>query len=153
MTGVAADHPARGLLARLKPIRHAGRYRFVALEDPVSLPAEACICLMREAEGLSAIVAVEHVPPGARVMDFPASWITLGVESSLDGVGLTAAVAQRLADAGIACNVVAAIHHDHLFVPEADADRAMAELCALQQAAARAGDIAGETTATRTTPA
>jgi uncharacterized protein len=50
------------------------------------------------------------------------SWITLTVNSSLDGVGLTAAVSQALAEQGIPCNVVAAAHHDHLFVPERRAE-------------------------------
>ena len=51
-------------------------------------------------------------------------------------VGLTAAVAVALADAGIACNVVAAVHHDHLFVPVESADAALAALRALQPDAA-----------------
>ena len=51
--------------------------------------------------------------------------ITLGVRSSLEAVGLTAAVAAALTDAGISANVVAAFHHDHVFVP---ADRAEAAL-------------------------
>ena len=45
------------------------------------------------------------------------AWITLGVESPLTAVGLTAAVSTALAEAGIACNVVAAMRHDHVFVP------------------------------------
>jgi hypothetical protein len=57
--------------------------------------------------------------------------ITLRVHSALDGVGLTAAFSSELAAAGISCNVVAGYHHDHIFVPDADADRAMAALHAL----------------------
>jgi hypothetical protein len=60
--------------------------------------------------------------------------ITLTVPSALDGVGLTAAVATALADAGIPCNVVAAFHHDHLFVPAAMAKRAVRVLLDLQAA-------------------
>jgi hypothetical protein len=52
----------------------------------------------------------------------------LTVHSALDGVGLTAAVASALADAGIPCNMVAAFHHDHAFVPLDDAPRALAIL-------------------------
>lgn len=50
------------------------------------------------------------------------------MHSALDGVGLTAAFSSELAGAGISCNVVAGYHHDHLFVPEADAERALAVL-------------------------
>ena len=49
---------------------------------------------------------------------------TLRVHSALEAVGLTAAVAQALVRNGISCNVVAGFHHDHLFVPHADASRA-----------------------------
>ena len=60
--------------------------------------------------------------------DLPMRRITLSVYSALDGVGLTAAVASVLAEAGIACNMIAAFHHDHAFVPQADAEAAMAVL-------------------------
>jgi hypothetical protein len=61
--------------------------------------------------------------------------ITLNVFSALEGVGLTAAVAVALADAGIACNMVAAFHHDHVFVPEAQAEAALKVLRELSQKA------------------
>ncbi len=57
--------------------------------------------------------------------DFVAAWITLQVCSSLQAVGLTAGVATALAEHGISCNVIAAYHHDHLFVDDKDANAAM----------------------------
>ena len=60
--------------------------------------------------------------------DYVAAWITLTVHSALDAVGLTAAFASALGDAGISCNVVAGYYHDHLFVGRADAQRAMGVL-------------------------
>jgi hypothetical protein len=50
-------------------------------------------------------------------------------------VGLTAVVSSALAEAGIACNVVAATRHDHLFVPIDRAADALAILRRLQEAA------------------
>jgi hypothetical protein len=60
-----------------------------------------------------------------------AGWITLRVTSALDAVGLTAAVAGELAQAGLSCNVIAGYHHDHLFVPYDRAPSAVAVLEAL----------------------
>jgi hypothetical protein len=57
--------------------------------------------------------------------------ITLNVHSSLHGVGLTAVVAQTLADSGISANVIAGHFHDHVFVPSHRADEAAAALRAL----------------------
>ena len=62
---------------------------------------------------------------------FECSWITLEKETDLNLVGLTAAVSSRLADAGIACNVIAGARHDHLFVP---ADRGRDALALLSDA-------------------
>jgi uncharacterized protein len=75
------------------------------------------VATFAEAEGAS-VIALASILKAVGI-DHQAGWakITLGVNSSLDGVGLTAAVSQALADQGIACNMVAAYHHDHLFVP------------------------------------
>ena len=51
-------------------------------------------------------------------------WIALRVPSELDAVGLTAAFSAALAVAAISANVVAGLHHDHVFVPAGRAGRA-----------------------------
>jgi len=87
----------------------------------------------REEEGVTCILR----PDDARRLglpDVPAfRRITLGVQSSLEAVGLTAAVAGALTAVGISANVVAAFHHDHVFVPAARAAEAMARLDLLRE--------------------
>ncbi|MBI1220105.1 MAG: ACT domain-containing protein [Rhodobacteraceae bacterium] len=100
-------------------------------EEAAALAAQA-IGTFREAEGLSAILPVEAAAALGCDLSAPMCCITLQVYSALDGVGLTAAVASALAAQGIACNVVAAFHHDHAFVPAEAADRALAILRAVQ---------------------
>jgi len=79
------------------------------------------ICTFRESEGLTAIVGKSQAEAAGVPYTFPCCLITLAVHSSLDAVGFLACITDRLAQAGIACNAVAAFHHDHLFVPEARA--------------------------------
>lgn len=79
------------------------------------------ICTFRESEGLTAIVGKSQAEAADVPYTFPCRLITLAVHSSLDAVGFLACITDRLARAGIACNAVAAFHHDHLFVPEARA--------------------------------
>jgi uncharacterized protein len=88
--------------------------------------------LFRENEGVSLILEQRSALAHGLDANLPMRRIVLEVLSALDGVGLTAAVATALADAKIPCNVVAAFHHDHVFVPEAEADRALAILRDLQ---------------------
>ncbi len=113
-----------GMLAGMAPVLDARRWDFALVEGQA--PDDA-FALIREDEGVTAIV------PGEKG-DF--ARITLMVHSALDGVGLTAAVSSALAAAGIACNVVAGYHHDHLFVPWARRDEAVATLLHLAVAAA-----------------
>ena len=54
--------------------------------------------------------------------------ITLNIYSSLEAVGLTAAVSTLLAEPGISANMIAAYYHDHIFVSAADAERTVALL-------------------------
>lgn len=105
-----------GMLARMAPMLDAREWDFVVVEGEA--PADA-FALIREDEGLTAIV------PGA---GGGFARVTLMVHSALEGVGLTATVAKALAEAGIACNVVAGFHHDHLFVPWDRRDEALAIL-------------------------
>jgi hypothetical protein len=84
--------------------------------------------LFAETEGTTAILPVER----ARELGLAdAEWfrrITLTVHSSLEAVGLTAAIANALAREGIPANVVAAFFHDHVFVPAEKAEEALQAL-------------------------
>ena len=51
--------------------------------------------------------------------------ITLTVHSSLEAVGLTAAVSAKLSEYQISANVIAAYYHDHVFVPSRSAVKAL----------------------------
>jgi uncharacterized protein len=106
-----------------------GTYAFCRLAGD-AVPKSA-IGWFREAEGATVILPLEDANAESLAIDFEAAWIALGVESSLSAVGLTAAIAAALAAEGIACNVVAACRHDHLFVPMDRADDAMKVLARL----------------------
>ena len=95
-------------------------------EEAVRFSASA-IASFREAEGLT-LVLPQSASDDLDNVSAPMSRITLEVHSSLEAVGLTAAVAGVLAEEGISANVIAAYYHDHVFVPKASADRALAVL-------------------------
>lgn len=118
------------LLRNMCPELHPGRYVFttVAGEPPAGLRPVATVT---EAEGVTLVLAKGAADAAGLNHDYEAAWITLRVHSALDAVGLTAAVAGALAEAGLSCNVVADFHHDHLFVPYERAAEAMAVLEAL----------------------
>ena len=119
------------LLATLAPQLHDGVYVYARIEGPLPSGLQP-LALFREAEGLTVIVEEEAAQRLGLSPLLRAAWITLAVHSDLQSVGLTAAFATALAEAGVGCNVVAAACHDHLFVPVAEADAAMAALLALQ---------------------
>jgi len=119
------------LLAQMQPALNPGRYAFVAVPDDAMLDPRRIIASVREPEGLSAILPEQDALDLGLPVAFSAAWITLRVHSDLAAVGLTAAFAAALAHAGIGCNVVAGVHHDHLFVPFDQAQQAMDALRAL----------------------
>lgn len=125
--GVADLEPVRDrdrMVAGMRPWLRAGSYVFVTV--PGGVPDGVTpVMTFAEDEGLSLIMARSQADAAGLAYGLVAAWITLQVNSALDGVGLTAAVSGVLADAGISCNVVAATHHDHLFVPEAAAQDAV----------------------------
>jgi hypothetical protein len=101
-----AERDLARLLASLDPLLHPERYVFSATAE--SSLGEGDFAIVREAEGLT-LVRPDPAGEWAR--------ISLGVNSSLEAVGLTAALSSRLADRGISANIVAALRHDHIFVP------------------------------------
>ncbi len=117
------------MIAGMDPVLDARWWSFVGGEDPevvFQLMGHA-LATFREEEGLSLIVPHE-VALANEIEADPYARITLRVHSALDGVGLTAAVSGALAGAGIACNMVAALRHDHAFIPAERAEEAMAIL-------------------------
>ncbi|QBH97264.1 ACT domain-containing protein [Limnobaculum zhutongyuii] len=93
--------------------------------------------LFVEEEGVTLIITQQTAITHQLAFSGTFRQITLTVHSSLEAVGLTAAVSKALADNNISANVVAAYYHDHIFVPEQDADRALNTLIELQKHHAR----------------
>ena len=85
----------------------------------------------QEEEGLTLVLSKQSADVAGLAYDSVFNCITLMVHSSLDAVGLTAAVSGKLAANGISSNVMAAYHHDHVFVPENKAQLALQLLAEL----------------------
>ncbi len=96
------------------------RYGDLSHLDPVATIAEA--------EGLTLVVPRARAEQHGLAFEACFRRITLQVHSSLEAVGLTAAVAGVLAEHGISANVIAGFFHDHVLVPAGDAERALAVL-------------------------
>ena len=131
------------LLATLQPRLQEGEYVFATL-DLQSTAIAACravaVGTFLEAEGLTLILPTTYTElPAGTECSAPQRMITLECHSSLEAIGLTAIVSQRLAELSISCNVVAAFHHDHIFVSADKADAAVDALRGIQADAAAAG--------------
>lgn len=122
------------LLSGMRPELRPGTFVFATLADGAMPAGLAPVMSFREAEGTTLILSEAEAGRAGLPAAFPCRWITLAVHSSLDAVGFLAAVTARLTDRGIAVNPVSAFHHDHLFVPVARAEEAMAMLRGLADA-------------------
>jgi len=136
---VAGEKELKTLLASMSPSLDDTDWVFAVVgeEDAVRLTPHA-IASFREVEGLT-LVLPQAAADDLKNVSAPMSRITLEVHSSLEAVGLTAAIAGALAEEVISANVVAAYYHDHIFVPKASADRALAVLQALTTSPSRSG--------------
>lgn len=109
----------------MKPMLHEGEFVFCTFDKIDDAIVQEAICMLKETEGFSVILPRKTADERNYEYSFVSAWITLMVHSSLDAVGLTAAVSKALAEANISCNVVAGFHHDHVFVARKDGERAM----------------------------
>jgi hypothetical protein len=136
------------LLAQMKPEVVPGEwvYATVPYARSATPPADAePVVVVREAEGLTMVLERADADRLGLTYDYVSSLVSLTVHSALEAVGLTAAVAARLAEAGMSCNVVAGFHHDHLFVPYGRGEEAVELLTAL--ASESAGPAAADASA------
>jgi len=113
------------MLADLEVVRRPGTFVYIAAAPGTPPPPDA-LAMLDEIDAMSYIVPIDS--PAAVSPAFPAAWLMLTVHSSLDAVGLTAAVATALAAEAIPANVLAGYHHDHVLVPVDRADDAIAVL-------------------------
>ncbi|MEN2489972.1 ACT domain-containing protein [Flavobacterium sp. B11] len=121
------------ILKNLNPVLNEGKYVFTKVDALDQIPFSKILFLFKEKEGITLVLEKRFAEELNLTFSYIASWITLEVHSSLAAVGLTAAFSQALGNANISCNVVAAYLHDHIFVDENDAVKAMEVLLKLKQ--------------------
>lgn len=128
------------MLANLKPELAASPFVFCSLSDreyrAIELEPQG---IFREQEGVTLILTQAQADDQGLPYEGIFACITLRVHSSLQAVGLMAAVSTRLAEAGISVNPVAGFYHDHLFVPWERRGEAMALLLKLQNSSPQGG--------------
>ena len=118
------------MLSTLSPKLIDGDYVFCTFPDAAygdHLELEP-IASIDEREGLTLIVSKARADQRGLTYASVFKGITLTVHSSLDAVGLTAAFSTKLTEHGISANVVAGFYHDHIFVQQEDAAKAMSAL-------------------------
>lgn len=118
------------LLQNMEPQIREGEFVFCTVEskDYELVARLKPIASFLEDEGMTLVLDEKIAKQHGYSYDSIFKAITLTVHSSLDAVGLTAAVANKLADKGISANVIAAYYHDHVFVQSDKAELAVAAL-------------------------
>ena len=121
-----AETDLKVLLRTMEPVLFPEPYGF-AVRDAV--PPFLPFAMVAEEEGLTVVAPLALLGAGE-----PWARISLTVQSDLAAVGLTAAFATALGREGISCNVIAGLHHDHLFVQWDRREDALAALRELSRA-------------------
>lgn len=120
------------LLRDAQPVLRDGEFGFCTIPhgEPIPSGLTPLLCFAED-EGTTLVIPLDQARAKGIACAFPSRMITLNVNSALDAVGFLAAIASRLAAAGISVNAVSAYHHDHVFVPASRADEAMRILSSL----------------------
>ena len=115
------------LIRNLRPRTLPATYVFCSLADADygALSHTSPLASFAEAEGLTLVLTRESADQESLAYQGTFRCISLQVHSSLEAVGLTAAVTGELANHGISANVIAGYHHDHIFVPSHQAEAAL----------------------------
>ena len=127
-TRVPGETDLGAMLATMSVRRRAGTFTFVEVGALTPELVDSAHSIVVEADSTTVVLPVDAAERAGFEVLVELAWLTLEVHSSLEAVGLTAAVSARLAARGIPCNVLAGYRHDHLLVPIGRADEAMAAL-------------------------
>ena len=122
---MSCESDLRKLLQGMKPRLNEGEFVFCTIQSLEQAKRLDPLCIFQEEEAVTIILPKEQADEVKLPYSNTFAWITLTVHSSLEAVGLTAAVSKALTEANISCNLVAAYYHDHIFVPVKDAKRAV----------------------------
>lgn len=124
MTGITN---LRTLLENMEPSLQEGVFVFCTVGCVLSdaILGLNPLMIFKEEEGYTLILEKQRAVEGELKFNGTFKQITLQVHSSLEAVGLTAAFSNILSEGGVSANVVAGYHHDHIFIPETDAYKAL----------------------------
>ncbi len=127
MTG---EKNLRKLIEGMSPSLRSGDYVFCTVEggkygDHCELNPVASVL---EPEGLTLVLEKAVADEAGLEYSGEFRCVTLLVHSSLEAVGLTAAISGELCKNNISANIVAGYFHDHVFVQAHEAERACAIL-------------------------
>lgn len=117
------------ILGALRPSVRQGSFVYVTSPTPPEVDAHARIV---EDEGVTLVLDQAVADDHGLEYEGVFGWITLQAHTSLEAVGITAAVSTALARVGISCNVLAGFYHDHLLVPVDHVDEAVDVLGGLE---------------------
>jgi hypothetical protein len=123
---MSAEKNLTKLIKSMSPELLGEEYVFCTIADDRHIDLNTLIIkgYFQEAEGKTLILTLTQARKLQFNCDILMKCITLKVHSSLEAVGLTAAISTTLAECNISANVVAGYYHDHVFVPSADANKA-----------------------------
>jgi hypothetical protein len=118
------------LLKSIKPIKVKGEFVFITVENGQYGQFQLLNpkAMFIEEEGMTLVIAKQLAEQHGYTYESIFSCITLTVHSSLDAVGLTAAISNKLKEKGISANVIAGFYHDHIFVQTEKSEQALAAL-------------------------
>lgn len=124
---MAGETDLNTLLATMEPQLLDEEYVFVSFPegqygDGAHLSP---IAMFQEQEGMTLVISKTSALANNQPVENCFRCISLKVHSSLEAVGLTAAISTTLAEQGISANVIAAYYHDHVFVPAEEAQDAL----------------------------
>ena len=128
MTGIIE---IKTLLKEMKPILGNTDYVFIT-KSCFRLTYEIIelnpIATFLEKEGMTVVISKDEAEKKNLSFNAVFHKITLEVHSSLEAVGLTAAISTALASQNISANVIAGYYHDHIFIQKSKAELALSIL-------------------------